>query len=103
METTLEFLKRKLKEAGPERWPSIVEQTGVAKSLPRKLAYGDRPNPGIQTVQPLLDYFQRQDASALGAAAATQNTPRDPAAGPAAAPSTPGVSTSELISAHPQA
>jgi hypothetical protein len=57
MESCLEFLKRHLKTAGPERWPQIAAEAGVAKSLPRKLAYGDRPNPGVQTVQPLLDYF----------------------------------------------
>ena len=36
-------------------------ECGVAKTLPRKLAYGDRENPGVQTVQPLLDYFHRQE------------------------------------------
>jgi len=24
--------------------------------------YGDRENPGVQTIQPLLDYFHRKDA-----------------------------------------
>lgn len=27
----------------------------------RKLAYGDRENPGVKNVQPLLDYFQAVD------------------------------------------
>lgn len=27
----------------------------------RKLAYGDRDNPGVKSVQPLLDYFQAVD------------------------------------------
>lgn len=62
MESTLDFLKRKLKEAGADRWHAIADEAGVAKSLPRKLAYGDRPNPGIQTVQPLVDFFHEIEA-----------------------------------------
>lgn len=57
MESILDYLKRKLKEAGPAVWEQIAEETGVAKTLPRKIAYSDRDNPGIQTIQPLLDYF----------------------------------------------
>ncbi len=59
MEPIIEYLKRKLKEAGPARWESIAEAAKVAKTLPRKIAYADRENPGVNTVQPLLDYFQR--------------------------------------------
>jgi hypothetical protein len=62
METVIEYLRRKLKEAGADSWPAIVEATGVAKTLPRKIAYGDRENPGVVTVQPLVDYFAAQDA-----------------------------------------
>lgn len=62
MESVIEYLQRKLKEAGASSWASIVEQTGVAKSLPRKIAYGDRKNPGLAKVQPLVDYFKSQDA-----------------------------------------
>lgn len=58
MEPTINYLKRKLKEAGPPLWEGIARSSGVAKTLPRKLVYGDRQNPGVQTVQPLLDYFQ---------------------------------------------
>ncbi len=57
MESILVYLKRKLREAGSARWEAIAAEAGVAKSLPRKLAYDDRDNPGVQTVQPLLDYF----------------------------------------------
>ncbi|HEY8356510.1 MAG TPA: hypothetical protein VIL30_03525 [Ramlibacter sp.] len=62
MESTLEFLKRHLRAAGADRWPAIAEVTGVAKTLPRKLAYGDRANPGCATVQPLVDFFHEVDA-----------------------------------------
>ena len=62
MENVIDYLKRKLREAGPSRWEAIAMECGVAKTLPRKLAYGDRENPGIQTVQPLLDYFHKLEA-----------------------------------------
>lgn len=58
MESIIEYLKRKLKEAGAGRWELIAAEAGVAKTLPRKLAYEDRENPGVQTIQPLIDYFQ---------------------------------------------
>lgn len=61
MEPVIDYLKRKLREAGPSKWDAIAAECGVAKTLPRKLAYGDRDNPGIQTVQPLLDYFHKQE------------------------------------------
>jgi hypothetical protein len=57
MESIIDYLKRKLREAGAGRWEAIAAECGVAKTLPRKIAYDDRDNPGVQTVQPLLDYF----------------------------------------------
>lgn len=53
----MDYLKRKLREAGPARWEVIAGEAGVAKTLPRKIAYDDRDNPGVATIQPLLDYF----------------------------------------------
>lgn len=62
METILDYLKRRLKEAGSARWEAIAHEAGVAKTLPRKLAYDNaRDNPGVQTVQPLLDFFAAVD------------------------------------------
>lgn len=57
MESIIDYLKRKLREAGAARWEAIAADCGVAKTLPRKIAYDDRDNPGVQTVQPLLDFF----------------------------------------------
>lgn len=57
------FLKRRLKQSGAHQWHSIAAACGIAKTLPRKIAYGDRENPGIQNVQPLLDYYHAQDAA----------------------------------------
>lgn len=54
-------LKRRLREAGHARWERIAQESGVAKTLPRKIVYGDRENPGVLTVQPLLDLFAAID------------------------------------------
>lgn len=55
----MDYIKRQLKAAGPSRWEAIAATAGVAKTLPRKIAYGDRENPGISTIQPLLTFFER--------------------------------------------
>lgn len=57
----MDYLKRRLREAGPARWEAIASEAGVAKTLPRKIAYEDRENPGVSTIQPLLDYFAEVD------------------------------------------
>lgn len=58
MEPILTYLQRKCREAGSARWEAIANAAGVNKGLPKKLAYGERPNPGIRHLQPLLDLFQ---------------------------------------------
>lgn len=57
MEPIIDYLKRKLREAGPGTWEAIAVEAGVAKSLPRKIVYGDRENPGVATIQPLVTFF----------------------------------------------
>lgn len=61
MEAIVDYLKRRLIEVGSPRWEAIAAECGIAKTLPRKIAYGDRENPGVQTVQPLLSFFQEVD------------------------------------------
>lgn len=61
MEPIISYLKRKLQDAGPTQWEAIASECGVAKTLPRKIAYADRENPGVQTIQPLLDFFNAVD------------------------------------------
>lgn len=61
MSTILSPLIDRLREAGPANWEAIAAQAGVAKTLPRKLVYGDRENPRVLTVQPLIDYFKAVD------------------------------------------
>lgn len=58
METIIDYLKRKLRDAGSSQWEQIAAESGVAKTLPRKIAFNDRDNPGVATIQPLIDYFQ---------------------------------------------
>jgi hypothetical protein len=58
METVIDYVKRRLRECGPATWEQIAADCGVAKTLPRKIVYGDRENPGVATVQPLLTYLQ---------------------------------------------
>lgn len=62
MEAIIDYLKRNLRAAGCANLEAIAKAAGVAKSLPRKIAYNNRKNPGVQTVQPLLDYFHRLEA-----------------------------------------
>lgn len=61
MSTILQPLVDRLRAIPSTRWEAVAHAAGVAKSLPRKIATGDRSNPGVQTIQPLLDYFRRVD------------------------------------------
>jgi hypothetical protein len=58
MEPILSYIKRKLREAGPQAWPAIAAETGCSVHTMRKVAYNDVDNPGVVTMQPLLDLFQ---------------------------------------------
>ncbi|MGP1685378.1 MAG: hypothetical protein ACTS8S_23890 [Giesbergeria sp.] len=40
----------------------LPDDKHIGVHLLRKLAYGDRDNPGVQTIQPLLSFFQAVDA-----------------------------------------
>ena len=57
MEGILDYLKRKLRSAGPRRWAAIAAATGCSEHTMRKVAYNDIENPGVVTMQPLLDFF----------------------------------------------
>jgi transcriptional regulator with XRE-family HTH domain len=64
MESIIDYLRRRLKEVGPRRWEAIAEQAGVARRMPERIAYGERKNPTLRTVQRLLDYFDAIDRGA---------------------------------------
>jgi len=63
----LSIIRERLKAAGASQWPGIAESASAAAGLVgdrritshslRKLAYGDRDNPGMQHVQALCDHF----------------------------------------------
>ena len=72
MEPIIDYLKRSLRVAGPGRWEAIADATGVARTLPRKIAYGDRDNPGVNTIQPLVTYFQAVDRGEIELPAAAE-------------------------------
>lgn len=61
VEPITEFLKRRLREAGPGRFEGIADEAGVTVSFVRKFVYGSRENPRVGTIQPLLDYFAAVD------------------------------------------
>lgn len=61
MEPIMDSLKRRLRDAGPSTWEAIAVECGISKALPRKIAYGDRDNPRIETIQPLIDFFSAID------------------------------------------
>jgi transcriptional regulator with XRE-family HTH domain len=65
-EPITDYLKRRLREAGPSKFEEIAAEAGVTVSFIRKFVYGSRENPRVQTIQPLLDYFAAHDAAKDG-------------------------------------
>lgn len=61
MSTILSPLIDRLKQFNQVQLEAIALDAGVAKTLPRKLACGDRTNPTVQTIEPLIAYFEQID------------------------------------------
>lgn len=89
METIKDFLVKKLRDAGQRRWPAIAAEINselpdgklVGVALLRKIAYGDRDNPGVMTIQPIYDYFKQVESGARKLPElATTNPTTEPAA-----------------------
>ena len=59
------YLHQKLTEVGTAGFEKLATDSGVKVSFIRKFFYGDRKDPRVNTVQPLLDYFHAQDARQL--------------------------------------
>ncbi len=57
MSIILEPLIAKLKAEGSSKWEQIAKDAGVERHLPKKLVYGERPNPTIKSIEPLIRYF----------------------------------------------
>lgn len=72
-ESITAYLHRKLAEAGTSRFEAIARDAtahaGLAQdaeervrvSFIRKFFYGDRPDPRVGTIEPLLNYFRAVD------------------------------------------
>ena len=61
MSSILLPLVDRLRSIPSKQWEEVARAAGCAKTLPRKLATGDRTNPGVQTIQPLIDFFAAVD------------------------------------------
>jgi len=60
-EPIFDFVKRNL-VLTKGRWPDVSEGSGVPISTLRKIAQGQIPDPGVNKVQALADYFSLQRA-----------------------------------------
>lgn len=69
METTIEYLQRKLSEAGPDSWEGIAETVNkgleeryrITRHTLRKIYYGERPNLGSAKADALRAYFHKRE------------------------------------------
>jgi hypothetical protein len=64
MSQILAPLIARLKEEGSAKWELIAKAAGVERHLPKKLVYGERPNPTIKSIEPLIRYFSDLDTKA---------------------------------------
>lgn len=61
-ETITQHLKRRLREVGSSHFDEIANETGVTPSFIRKFVWGtERDNPRVNTIEPLLKYFEAVD------------------------------------------
>jgi hypothetical protein len=61
MEPILDYIKRHLRQAGPQAWPDLAQEADCSVHTLRKIAYNDAKNPQLQTVQALVSVFQAVD------------------------------------------
>lgn len=52
-ESLVGYVVRRLREEGPKQWPNIAAESGKPESVLRKIAYGNRKNPRIDTIEPI--------------------------------------------------
>lgn len=67
-ESILGYVKRRLREEGTENWPTIATEAGKPISVLRKIAYGDKKNPRIDTIEPIAVTLRSRETTP-GAAA----------------------------------
>lgn len=59
-EPILEYVKRRLEEFKGQ-WKRIHEDTQVPYATIANIVYGRSTNPELDTIQPLIDWFQARD------------------------------------------
>ena len=57
----IEFVVQRLRQAMPKNWRRIAEESEVPYKTIYKIAYRSTKNPRANTIDPLHDYFSRQD------------------------------------------
>ena len=62
----LDTLRENLRSVSPSQWERIAAECGVARTLPREIVYNDRKNPGVNTIQPRITFFEKQAAANNG-------------------------------------
>lgn len=62
VEPIRDYVKRRLTEVGTANFAAISADAGVNVNFVRKFFYGGRKNPRVQSIEPLLHYFQAVDA-----------------------------------------
>ena len=55
------YLRERLRLMPRHERDALAAQLGCSTHLLRKIACGDRDNPGVRTIEPLLRYFLAQD------------------------------------------
>lgn len=63
IETRLEYVIRKLREAMPKNWPEIALKSKVPESTIYKIAYRDTKDPRGSTLEALFSYFTELDST----------------------------------------
>lgn len=60
-ETILGYVRRRLREEGPTHWPEIATRAEKPLSTLRKIAYGDRRNPRLDTIEPIAATLRERE------------------------------------------
>lgn len=70
VETIMDYLLRRLRPLTARQRAAIEQQLGLSKGLTTKILCGERDNPRIGTVQPLIDFFRAVDSGTTSLPAA---------------------------------
>lgn len=57
----LDMLKNRFTSIDRSLWEPVALAAGVGRHMPRKMVYGDRASPRIDTCQKLINYFEAVD------------------------------------------